>query len=362
MESESMIGLKITRPFFDEIEFRESSEMDTQKHFASEILDRFNRFFREIRIHLEFGRHSIASECKGEPDFALVNSDSELVCVIEIKTVFTLDRKLISLNSLLSPAESSVRHIIEQLMGYMCHNRLKYALLSSFENTWFCYRDDLDLFFSPAVTFDSSDPTLFRCIGYFVLALVQNQHTEDFHSSVRHSIRISSDTNTLDSHSNTEYSSDVSVINSIPEDFCVDDLCDCIGNGYCGNVYKSFFRGEAVAVKLCDVYNNKNGLNALKNEVLIYEKLKPIQGDFIPRLVFFGESSGFFMVATTYIQSARTPDINECGIRNKLEEIEKELLKYGVRHGDLRKENIIIDAHEKVHVIDFSHSEFIRAS
>jgi predicted Ser/Thr protein kinase len=128
------------------------------------------------------------------------------------------------------------------------------------------------------------------------------------------------------------------------------------------NVNARIFRGEAVAVKLCDVYNNKNGLNALKNEVLIYEKLKPIQGDFIPRLVFFGESSGFFMVATTYIQSARTPDINECGIRNKLEVIEKELMKYGVRHGDLRKENIIIDAREKVHVIDFSHSEFIHAS
>ena len=91
----------------------------------------------------------------------------ELLSLIELDTIFSLDQKLQN-HSIQWPSRNlHEKHIIQQVMGYMCHNRIKYAMLSSFDSTWFMYREGLYLFTSPRIPYDSVEPTLFRCIGYF---------------------------------------------------------------------------------------------------------------------------------------------------------------------------------------------------
>jgi predicted Ser/Thr protein kinase len=147
-----------------------------------------------------------------------------------------------------------------------------------------------------------------------------------------------------------------------PSNFDVRSLTEFLGSGFCGSVYKYFddYTQRWLAVKICDMFNNRTGVEYMRMEAKFYEALKDVQGDIIPEFVFSGEVEGvFFVLAVTFVEGSEEDfmlDAIEKQVANLICSI---LEKIGVDHGNLMAENVIIMPDGKLVLIDFSHSEFI---
>ena len=364
---------------------RAANEAAVQAHFNNQVSYRFDELFEEIGLNYRFGAHQNAGGCKGQPDIVLV-SDNEIRFFVEMKTRWTLDNLIET--SLVEQWESdnNLKSVVSQVMGYMCHNKLKFGAVSSFERTWFLQRTSDDLLISPPIRFsgsrDTGSPTLYRALA-FCLSCVLSNHYEEFDSSDTSSYEI---TNTESSSSSSQKrprdgdNEDSAAVKrprirtrsqtrqtekqayfagtTIPKGFHLGLLKEQIGEGFCGSVFACCFRGQEIAVKICDVYNNKEGVIAMQKEVEIYKRLRDLQGKLVPRLCFYGEAWGFYIIATSRIfgvhPSKSGLDSQVCD--NLLKEALAALEDRGVRHGDPKDDNIIITPERKLVLIDFSHS------
>jgi hypothetical protein len=139
-------------------------------------------------------------------------------------------------------------------------------------------------------------------------------------------------------------------------DFYLDfDSLEYVSAGFCGKVFKTLYKGDPVALKICDIYNNPLGLDQILHEVKVYEKLVSLQGSLIPKLIFYGYDTGIFVLMTSFIRGHPCTDLESTCVQNAL----KLLGKHGVRHLDIRKENIIVRDDGSICVLDFGLSEFL---
>jgi predicted Ser/Thr protein kinase/ABC-type uncharacterized transport system substrate-binding protein len=353
------------------------NEVGVQSHFEYQVTHQFNAVFEQTGMMLKFGAHQESLNIAGEPDIVLVNNNGEVQSFVEIKTRWALDN-LIS-NSIVSDWENkgSLRNIICQVMGYLCHNRLKYGCLSSFERNWFLKRDKMDLFISEPISFDSTVPTLYQAFDFLIapnhLGNIEaysspnssgsEYSAEDLNSSEehnnkqhKHGKKLKRDAGKLDSVKRRHGSKRKSTVKScLPSGFSLNLLQERVGQGACGPVYKCHFRGVDLAVKICDVFNNKAGVENMKREIQIYQHLKDLQGISIPELKFFGEAWGFFFIATTFIDGSH-PDIKSESIQEMLYARLRELEDFNIVHGDVKNDNMILTPTGKLVLIDFSHA------
>ena len=254
-----------------------------------------------------------------------------------------------------------------QIYGYIAHHSLKYGLLTNGQVFWFLFRPNLatdpgKLFISPPVSLENDNPTLFRSLFYFT-SLVMQGHLSGkspvnpnfpapetmIHTAIpRHQ---------LNTRSQKKFKKSL-----MHEDFPVDlDLADesiLIGRGFCGNVFKSIKNGVELALKCCDINNNKDGFEMMQNEIEIYSKLKSLQGQGIPKLHWYGVTGDIFVIATSFIQGKR-PEQLETEV---IEHFSSILAQNGVEHGDLRTENVIVDDKNQFWLIDYGKSKQIENS
>jgi predicted Ser/Thr protein kinase len=145
----------------------------------------------------------------------------------------------------------------------------------------------------------------------------------------------------------------------IPDSFNLSTLHQIIGHGQTGGVYEYIHNGESLAIKVCDIYNNREPYRNLRNEIGIYEHLKPLQGILIPRVRFHGRIGDIYVLAMDRINGVHLNlSIHDNEIANaKINSIVEILGSFGVEHGDLRKENILVESSEnnelKLWIIDF---------
>jgi predicted Ser/Thr protein kinase len=351
-------------------------ELDVQSCFQFWVLDPFNQVFRQINENVLFIRSFSGDSCVGSPDFDFI-IDSDLSSSFELKTLYTLDSHLSDLTIQWPPENFSVKNIVEQVMGYMNFNRMKYALLSSYQNTWFIKREGDRLFVSKAIAFDNLNPTLYRCIGYFT-SLVRHSSKEPMVDPLfRRSSRIANQGRSKESSSAGDlsdkfvlsrndvisplFSQDFGAVNNddldLPDDFSIAKLNEFIGSGFCGKVFKWENSGVTAAVKVCDSYNNGEGVKALQNEAKVYSALRDIQGKMIPRLLFHGEAWGFYFLATNFIEGNHPIKVQL--VEENLEKILGELRKRNVVHGDIKPCNMILTPNDELYLLDFSHAKIL---
>ena len=141
--------------------------------------------------------------------------------------------------------------------------------------------------------------------------------------------------------------------------FKLSSIKEMIGYGATGivKIYENF-RDKDIAIKIVDMANNRNGFEQAKHEVAIYETLRQLQGDCIPKIEFVWECYPFFIFGMTLIKKLgdHVRYMSMDGKKNVMIQLKMILDKIHdvkVTHNDLRFENIIVDNDKKVWLIDF---------
>jgi len=120
-------------------------------------------------------------------------------------------------------------------------------------------------------------------------------------------------------------------------------LMDIIGTGRSGVVYQADFRKERVAIKICDIWQNREYHKEMLTETRTYLALSRLQGGVIPRLKGAGYTAGGLFALITELAGspidARSLNNQECALaRQALVCIHK----CGYLHGDIRPSNILL--------------------
>ena len=132
----------------------------------------------------QIGPPSDVTKVIGEPDRICYIQSSQLRMVIEVKTHLALScinlfakyqNDMIFLASNLSPTNSVWRQV-HQIFSYMCHNSLRYGVITTYYTTWFMMWDGRRLLISPPIPFDATGPTVLQCYSY-IMSLADQNHT-----------------------------------------------------------------------------------------------------------------------------------------------------------------------------------------
>ncbi|OAJ32792.1 hypothetical protein BDEG_28672 [Batrachochytrium dendrobatidis JEL423] len=304
----------------------------------------------------EFKARRQITSCVGEPDH-LMTRNGEVVAIVEEKGNWALSTSDI-VNSY--DTERTRASALDQLYHYMRLNHRQYGILSTYENTWFVYRNQECavceeprsheiLYVSEGISFTVRTPTVQQCLSYFN-SIVNHNHMDSPPASKRPS-RASSATQ-ISRPSSTRVSPRASLsrgcsslssgiqINEQPQDFDVDDFKfdTVLGEGR-SKVYLDYYGSSRIALKVADIAKHGEMLPELLNEVSVYEQLSGLQGNGIPRFVCHG-----FVEDVLYCQ------------KQKLLETLESIHEAGILHNDIKKENILIDESGNPYIIDFGFS------
>ena len=336
--------------------------------------------------------------------------DGAAVALVMVKGKWNLpDRNLI----VLYETSSSVRVTVDQMNDYLRISGKKYGIITTYEYTWFVKRSQdcpscpsdaplhEVLYVSPGISFDQTDPTLLQCFAYFASItdnstlipppttppqsrLNSQQSSEDSdepHTATgddedqggkRPEIRQDSvgqnslkrarepsvtdlDEEPLDEEPPEEDSSDEELPNEMRFGYNDFKKQRILGFSRC-NVVEVEYKHQHYALKIGDLSRDPELLGELRHEVRVYEALRDLQGERIPRVCFYGDYEfNHFVVGFSL-----------CGsVPKRLTQEQKDFLvetlnmvhDRGFLHGDIRKENILVDESGRAYLIDFGFAE-----
>ena len=123
------------------------------------------------------------------------------------------------------------------------------------------------------------------------------------------------------------------------------------------------YQGERVALKLGDIWRYPELEKEMLCEAEIYISLKKLQGRTIPKLKGYRyTASGLFAIVTDIAGSPiKAEDMNNEQCNKAAVNALAEIQKHGILHGDIRRDNILKHARNRINVsiIDFGFSRKI---
>ncbi|KAG0375054.1 hypothetical protein BGX24_009603 [Mortierella sp. AD032] len=240
-------------------------------------------------------------------------------------------------------AAGPVQRALKQVFGYIRLNGL--------DTTWFLMRVEQDstvLLVSPAIAFDSTEPTLLKSYLWFIRKAHNDHEWIKDPPNDQDLETILEDENSPDDKPErtdnqlrikTRSTSKITTRVVLP----VFDNMELISHNESAHTYKASWQGRSVVVKKCDLWNERAVVQELRHEARIYQVLRTLQGRCIPTLRIAAVADGFEMVLVTDlvgcdVSRVRLDDSDQEKIRRVLSAIHD----LGVVHGDLRPQNIVV--------------------
>ncbi|RGB32202.1 hypothetical protein C1646_763186 [Rhizophagus diaphanus] len=342
------------------------SSLETSK-FSIKISENFpikvvlwDEFFDEVNSH----KFDQETEYKEPPLFisdtneeSIQNSFNNNICTV--------------LNRVIKDIEFLMQNVDDT------ENKMKYSVLSTYNDHWFIKRKYDILFISEAVKYNSIHPSVLKSYTYlielakndtyspdpkiikqsdnslysFQKPRCYNHNDDDYDPSLSYNsskkskqlffkqlCQSSKRSSSEQLHSNTSKKQKQRKQNMKAQkfnyrDFKYNGILSAEDNNK--KVLKCEFHGKTIALKSTDLTKKSKCLDEFMNEVKIYKVLAKLQGIYIPELLFYGDLANrmsFVMGMTIVVH------------------------EYNILHNDIRKENILIDEKGYVYLIDFGFS------
>jgi serine/threonine protein kinase len=137
-----------------------------------------------------------------------------------------------------------------------------------------------------------------------------------------------------------------------------------LGHGESGSTFLATYCGESLVLKVCDLSKHAELRYQLEHEIYVYKLLQDLQGKSIPRLACWGRLDGSFIFALGTSMCGRPVELQGLTDLQKKEALDtlKSVHQYGIIHGDLRKDNILMNDDGKIMLIDFGRATFARSN
>ena len=311
------------------------------------------KIFTVLSKHISLSG-SMPPDFIGQPDFYLV-SEGIALSFIEAKSPYVLPQDK-NIND--DKEQKRCWTIIRQIYGYLAYNNLRYGILSSYNITYFLYRPKSgELYISPGILANSTNPTLLQCLFYWCEVVLKDEELK---------VDASIDTPTNSRTDNDEEGEDEDKGDEFDEEYKPSPNSEStssdeiiyqlrhgkryLGRGSSGKV----FAVENIAIKVVDMNNNPVGEKYLQKEVIVYNKLSTLKLSFIPKFYFSKFHFGFHFMGIELINGRPCKEEEFSSLGRTLSERLQILKKYGVEHCDVRKENIImINGGSDFKIIDF---------
>ena len=220
---------------------------------------------------------------------------------------------------------SPIVRAVQQIFGALAGGQLRFGALTTYQHSWFLCRPPEDpgcSMVSSRVDYSSTNSSIIQCL-VFVLNLALGDHhsplpPEINYDYVEDGVCIEDDYSDSDS-SNRTYKPP-SNLSSHPvgcrttrsslrlQQFNWNSyrLMDMLGSGRNGTVFEGYFRGEIVAIKICDILRKPAYEKEMLAEVEVYSSLLMLQGKVIPELKGVGYSPSELLV---FIETIHLPPI-----------------------------------------------------
>ncbi|KAF9198051.1 hypothetical protein BGZ49_001251 [Haplosporangium sp. Z 27] len=272
--------------------------------------------------------------------------------------------------------------IVRQIFGYMLFNGFRYGILSTFNHTWFIIRpqDDIDsIKVSPAISFDDTNPTILSCYLWFIRQ-VQSDKNSNLdpveQSEIKRILKLKRKVGAkrrkqskgslkerLPSAMSPRFpfiSRRSSTHLQLADNVDIVPACqnmELIAVGGRARVFRALWKGKAVIVKKCDMWNERQYIDALANEIEINNILQALQGIWIPKMRLGGIMNGFEIVLVTKYAGV---NISNCHLTladcNKIRDALTAIHNCGILHGDIKPDNIVVERNgirSRFMIIDF---------
>ena len=128
-------------------------------------------------------------------------------------------------------------------------------------------------------------------------------------------------------------------------------------------MFEATFRGERVALKLCDLWQHPEYHEEMLNEAQTYLELGELQGHAIPKLKSASYTAGGLFALMTELAGS-TIEVNELSNQERRKIVRQlmDIHDHGFLHGDVSTDNILIQHYHdgsKIMFIDFAFSKKI---
>ncbi|GJJ78401.1 hypothetical protein EMPS_10760 [Entomortierella parvispora] len=215
-----------------------------------------------------------------------------------------------------------------RIFAYLSFNRLKYGVLTTYDQTWFLKREEGVLLVSPTILHRDHSPTVLQCYKH-IMDLANEDHFSPPAPLVQSS-------NCRRDH-HRAHRLDLQDV-----DLGEFQLQEILGSGRSGRVFRALWQDQPVALKVCDLYKHPDYEDEMLTEVTVYQVLESLQGVYIPRLLFAGYDGGMFAVA---MEMAGSPvEVESLSDENRLKIVDclTAIHQHGILHNDIRLENILV--------------------
>ncbi|CAJ0755428.1 7843_t:CDS:2 [Entrophospora sp. SA101] len=231
-----------------------------------------------------------------------------LILVIEVKRKHILEGIKEQAFPEFYQASEKARMVIQQIYNYMGENKLRYGILTTYDNHWFLCQEHTELWVSKTLPLEPKSPPVLKAYAYLTQQAKENPNSPH---PLQVPVQAHGNNNSYVLQSQLKLSSNQSANQQTTP--------------------STLFHGDTIVLKSVDLSKAPPYvLEEMQKEVEIYKDLADIQGKYIPKLHII-----------TKRQKSRA-------IKG-LEMIHK----HGILHNDIQEENVLINDNGNVYLIDF---------
>ena len=270
---------------------------------------------------------------------------------------------------------------IRQVYSYMCANQKRVAVLSTYDQWWLVARDcSQQVFVSRAFTPSSQGDSLLQTLFLWLQLAMdadeqQSQQLAHITGWVPCPPVSSSSSMPFLSSNNSKCKHNVTKRVFLPKNVqggpkgtermvvsvgCFEKVED-LGTWKTGAAWVTDFDGQRGVVKCADCSKNPEAEEHVLRETKIYEHLKQLQGDAIPRLLYGDYTMEDFLYALCTSYGGKSLSEFKGHVSQELADNVRECIKKvngaGVWHKDIAARNFVVDDNLNVKLIDFGEAD-----